>query len=139
MAALALQRLGHLLGEARYLAAAERTVKLFYPALERQPGGCVSLATALDEYLAPPSTVILRGDQEDTAHWQRVLVRTYRPDTLVIGVPRDVAGLPVTLDKAPATGGGVNAWVCRGVTCLPPVTDLDVLVRVLSLPVAAPA
>jgi len=132
IAAFALQRLGHLIGESRYLAAAERTVKLFFPALERQPGGFVSLATALDECLAPPQTVILRGDQEALVRWQRALVRTYRPDTLVIGIPRGLAGLPVTLDKAPAAGRGVNAWVCRGVTCLPPVTDLDQLVRMLS-------
>jgi len=132
IAAFALQRLGHLVGEPRYLAAAERTLKLFYPALERQPGGCVSLATALDEYLAPPPTVILRGDQEDIARWQGVLVRAYRPDTLVVGLSRDIAGLPVVLDKAPAAGNAVTAWVCRGATCLPPVTDLDALERVLS-------
>jgi uncharacterized protein YyaL (SSP411 family) len=131
MAAFALQRLGHLVGDSRYLAAAERTVKLFYPALERQPGGCVSLATALDEYLAPPQIVILRGNQEDIARWQRVLVRTYRPDTLVVGLSRDMAGLPVVLDKAPAAGNAVAAWVCRGATCLPPVTDIDALERVL--------
>ena len=132
IAAFALQRLGHLVGEPRYLAAAERTLKLFYPALERQPGGCVSLATALDEYLAPPQTVILRGDHEDLASWQRVLARTYRPATLVVGLARDTSGLPLVLDKAPAAGNAVTAWVCRGATCLPPVTDLDALERVLS-------
>jgi len=132
IAAFALQRLGHLVGERRYLAAAERTLELFYPALERQPGGCVSLATALDEYLAPPQTVILRGDPENIARWQRVLVRTYRPATLVVGLARDTKGLPVVLDKAPAAGGAATAWVCRGATCLPPVTDLDALERLLS-------
>jgi uncharacterized protein YyaL (SSP411 family) len=132
IAAFVLQRLGHLVGDSRYLAAAERTVKLFYPALERQPGGSVSLATALDEYRAPPQIVILRGNQEDIARWQRVLVCTYRPDTLVVGLPRDMAGLPVVLDKAPAAGNAVAAWVCRGATCLPPVTDIDALERVLS-------
>ena len=50
----------------------------------------------------------------------------------MIGLPRDMAGLPAVLDKAPAGGSAVNAWVCRGVTCLPPVTDLDALERVLS-------
>jgi uncharacterized protein len=132
IAAFALQRLGHLVGEPRYLAAAERTLKLFYPALERQPGGCVSLATALDECLAPPQTVILRGNQEDLARWQTVLARTYRPDTLMVGLARDIAGLPVVLDKAPAADHAVAAWVCRGATCLPPVTNLDALERVLS-------
>ena len=43
VAAFALQRLGHLLGEPRYLDAAERALALFYPALAQSPGGLVSL------------------------------------------------------------------------------------------------
>jgi len=131
IAAFALQRLGHLVGEARYLDAAARTLKLFYPAMERQPGGFVSLATALDEYLAPPQVVILRGDGKTIAEWQRALARTYRPDTMVLALPTSLAGLPPVLDKA-APARGVNAWVCRGVTCLPPVTEQSQLERVMS-------
>jgi len=131
IAAFALQRLGHLVSEPRYLEAAERALKLFYPSLERQPTGFVSLATALDEYLAPPQTVILRGDIKTMAEWQRALARTYRPDTMVIALPAGSAGLPSVLDKA-APPAGVNAWVCRGVTCLAPVTDLAGLERVLA-------
>jgi uncharacterized protein YyaL (SSP411 family) len=131
IAALALQRLGHLIGEPRYLAAAERALKLFYVPLERQPSGLVSLATALDEYLSPPQTVVLRGEAGALAKWQRSLAGRYRPDTLVIAIPAGRAGLPPVLDKA-APAGGVNAWVCRGVTCLPPVTDLAELERLLS-------
>jgi len=132
IAAFALQRLGHLVGEPRYLEAAERTLKLFYPAMERQASGFVSLATALDEYLAPPQTVILRGDAEKTGEWQRALARAYRPDTLVIALPREAKSLPATLDKTPAGGAGVNAWVCQGVTCLPAITDLAEVERTLS-------
>ncbi len=131
IAALALQRLGHLIGEPRYLAAAERALRLFYPPLERQPSGFVSLATALDEYLSPPQTVVLRGEAGALAEWQRALATRYRPDTLVIAIPADRAGLPPVLDKA-ARAGGVNAWICRGVTCLPPVSDLADLERTLS-------
>jgi len=132
IAAFALQRLGHLIGEPRYLEVAERTLKLFYPAMERQAAGCVSLATALDEYLAPPQTAILRGDGKATDEWQHALARSYRPDTLVIGLPREARNLPATLDKAPASGAGVNAWVCRGVTCLPVITGLAEVERTLS-------
>jgi uncharacterized protein YyaL (SSP411 family) len=35
------------------------------------------------------------------------------------------------LDKA-VPASGVNAWVCRGVTCLPPISDLADLERTLS-------
>ena len=44
--------------------------------------------------------------------------------TLVVGIEPGVAGLPATLDKPAPADRGVNAWVCRGVTCLPPITDL---------------
>ena len=101
--------------------------------MERQPGGFVSLATALDEYLAPPQVVILRGDAAKMADWQSALARTYRPDTLVIGLPRDATGLPTVLDKpAPAEASAVNAWICRGVSCLPACSDLAELERILA-------
>jgi len=131
IAAFALQRLGHLVGEPRYLAAAERTLKLFYPAMEQQASGFVSLATALDEFLAPPQIVILRGQAAEMAGWQRALAQTYRPDTMVIALDAGLAGLPPVLDKG-VPAAGVNAWVCRGVTCLPPVTELAALERVLA-------
>jgi len=136
IAAAALQRLGHVVGEPRYLDAAERALKLFYPGLKRQAGGFVSLATALDEHLAPPTLVILRGDRDAVAAWQRALARVYRPATLVIGIPLaagETSGLPAVLDKPAATdGAAVNAWVCRGVSCLPPIGDAVDLDRVLA-------
>jgi len=135
VAAIAVQRLGHLLGEPRYLAAAERTVRLFYPGLERQASGFVSLATALDELLTPPTLVILRGERVAVAAWQDALARVYRPATLVIGMPNDLPGLPAVLDKpAPAGSTAVTAWVCRGVSCLPPITEAAELARVLAEP-----
>ena len=131
IAAFALQRLGHLIGEPHYLEAAARALKLFYPAMERQPSGFVSLATALDEHLAPPQTVILRGNGEEIVKWQSTLARTYRPDTMILALPTGCAGLPAVLDKAaPATG--VNAWVCRGVSCLPAITQLAEIERTLA-------
>ena len=130
IAAFALQRLGHLIGEPRYLAAAERALKLFYAPLERQPSGFVSLATALDEYLSPPQTVVLRGEAGALPEWQRALAKRFRPDTLVIAIPAGRGGLPPILEKA-APADGVNAWICRGVTCLPPVSNLADLERTL--------
>ncbi|HUF82715.1 MAG TPA: thioredoxin domain-containing protein [Burkholderiales bacterium] len=132
IAACALQRLGHLVGEARYLEAAERALKAFYPALERQPVGYVSLLTALDEYLVPPQTVILRGDPQHMAGWQGALARDYRPDTLVLGIPPETLALPAALDKPAAGPGRVNAWICRGATCLPATDELSEVKRNLS-------
>ncbi len=134
VAAAALQRLGHLIGEPRYLEAAERALRLFYPAMERQASGFVSLATALDEHLAPPQIVILRGEGRALEEWRDTLARAYRPNTLAIALGRDAGKLPPALDKPRPAGAGVTAWVCRGTSCLPPVTDLAELERALAGP-----
>ncbi len=130
IAACALQRLGHLIGEPRYLDAAARALQCFYPVLEQHPSACVSLATALEEHLSPPQTVVLRGGRGAIAQWGRAVARRYRPATLVIGIADGTAGLPPVLDKA-APAAGVNAWVCQGVSCLPAIGELAELERTL--------
>jgi uncharacterized protein YyaL (SSP411 family) len=128
VAAFALQRLGHLTGERRYLSAAERTLQLFHPQMSRQPAGFATMAAALAEYLAPPQIVVLRGLAAQADEWKAALVRNYRPDRMVLAIAAEVRGLPPLLDK-PA-GDPVNAWVCSGVSCLPPIKDMAELERV---------
>ncbi len=130
IAAFTLQRLGHLIGEPRYIEAAERALRLYYPALARQPSAFVSLLTALEEALAPPRIVVLRGDAQMLAEWQRALAARYRPHTLMVALPNDLKDLPPALAK-PAAPAGVNAWVCQGVSCLPPLSDLGTIARLL--------
>jgi hypothetical protein len=125
VAALALTRLGHLLGETRYLRAAEATVKLFYPAMAQHPAGFATLCTALAEVLEPTQTLVLRGPRQPLREWQQVLSRLYLPDTLTLALDSAAQALPGPLDK-PA-GAAVNAYLCRGVNCLAPVRDLDEL------------
>ena len=132
-AALALQRLGHITGETRYLDAAERTLQLFYPGLAQQPNGCTSLLMALDELMAPPRVVVLRGPATMLREWSQVLGQTYLPSTLILAVSAETVGLPPLLAK-PILSGTVNAWVCQGVTCLPSVNKLEMLLEVLEAP-----
>ncbi|MBZ0095568.1 MAG: thioredoxin domain-containing protein [Sulfuricella sp.] len=128
VAAFALQRLGHLLGEARYLAAAERALKLFYPQIAAQPTGFMSFLAALEEYLEPPQIIILRGPAEPVAAWQRAMAKEYLPATLLLALPGELENLPGSLNK-PATPV-VNAWVCQGVKYLPEISDVDILLHV---------
>ncbi len=130
VAAHALQRLGHLVGEPRYLAASERTLRLFQSAMERQPSAFATLLTALDEHSAPPRIVVLRGRATDLEPWQRRLASVYRPGTLVFAIPAESTGLPEVLDK-PVPRAGVKAWVCEGVGCAPPIAALRDLERLL--------
>jgi uncharacterized protein YyaL (SSP411 family) len=130
IAAQALQRLGHLIGEPRYIDAAERAIRLFYGAMQRQPSAFVSLLGAQEEALTPPRIVVLRGEVRTLREWQRALAARYRPDTLCIALPNDLDALPAALAK-PAATRGVNAWLCQGVSCLPPVSDLGTIGRLL--------
>ena len=132
VAALALQRLGHINGELRYLDAAERTLRLFYPALAQHPNGYTSLLLALDEAIEPPRVVVLRGPTARLRQWQEVLGQRYLPDTLILAIPEAAAGLPPLLARS-AVPDAVNAWVCQGVTCLPPVDQLETLLDLLKL------
>jgi hypothetical protein len=130
MAAWGLGRLAALTGEQRYARAAQRTVELFFPAMRDYPAGFAAMALALDEQLSPPSVLILRGKAEALPGWQAGLAREFLPDTMVLGIPDGVSGLPAALDK-PGRPGPVNAWLCRGVTCLEPIGDLVHLKKAL--------
>jgi hypothetical protein len=132
VAASALQRLGYLLGETRYLQAAERTLKVFYSTLSRYPGSCCSLLIALEQSLAPPQTIILRGSVQAQAEWRNALRRA-PPTIVVLALPSDLAGLPLSLSKPAAMNNGVNAWVCQGVKCLPEISDLQELLRICEI------
>jgi uncharacterized protein YyaL (SSP411 family) len=130
IAAWALGRLAALTGEQRYAQAAERVLGLFYPAMVNYPGGFGSMAIALDEFLEPPKVLVLRGKAAPLAEWRAALAREYLPDTTLLAIPEGTKGLPAPLDK-PVRAEPVNGWLCRGVTCLPPIADLVNLKRTL--------
>ena len=144
IAARVLLRLGHLLGEPRYLAAAERTLRAAWPSLERYPQGHVSLLGALDELLSPPEVVILRGEARTIEGWRAQLARRYAPHRLLLAVPADAPDLPPALaDKTPRAGP--VAYICRASTCSAPLDSLEALLEQLheddahTHPAAAPA
>ena len=134
VAAQALLRLGHMLGETRYLDAAERTLRVFHASIEHAPSACVSLATALDEWLTPPRIVVLRGERSALESWQRTLYTRYRPDALMLAMAPDASRLPATLDKPVPDGlpDAVYASLCRGMTCLPVISALPELEAALA-------
>jgi len=130
MAARVLLRLGFLLGETRYLDAAERALRAAWSLVERYPHGHTSLLMALDELTEPPTIVVLRGAAADLAVWRAELDKLYEPRRLVLAVPDDAGDLPAALaDKRPQAG--TVAYVCRGTTCSAPLGTLGDLVRAL--------
>jgi len=130
LAAWALGRLAALTAEERYAGAAQRTLELFYPMMRESPAGYGAMAIALDEHLQPPGILVLRGKPQALAGWQAELAREFLPDTTVLAIADGAPGLPPALDK-PARPEPVNGWLCRGVNCLLPISDLVDLRRTL--------
>jgi len=131
VAARLLVRLGYLLAEPRYLAAAEKTLRAAAKVVERYPHGHTSLLMALDEYTSPPTIVVLRGPQDDVDSWRRELDKYYDPRRLVLAIPADASGLPAGLADKAAPATGTAAYVCRGTTCSAPLATLGDLIREL--------
>ena len=133
IAAVALQKLGHILGEPRYLQAAERTLKAFDSSMANNPAACASLCHALTEFLTPPTMVIVRGEASKMAVWRDTINQTYYPHHLFFFLDenwdKNMHDLPPTLQRNSTED--VNAWVCKGVVCSPSVNDLREIAKYL--------
>jgi len=130
VAARVLGRLGHVVGERRYLDAAERAVRAAWPLLARNPAGCAGLALALAEVLEPPTVVVLAGDAAPLAE---AVGARHRPHVLAVWAAPDGPGVPPALTRG-TDGAAAAAWVCRGHACLPAVTDPAALRTLLDAP-----
>ncbi|HEX4023162.1 MAG TPA: thioredoxin domain-containing protein [Steroidobacteraceae bacterium] len=144
VAARALLRLGWLLGEPRYLAAAERTLHAAWPELSRHPEGHASMLLALEDYLDPPPIVLLRGPAALIEAWQQQLDAVFAPRRYTLAVPT-AAGIPANASAGAAAGNaplpaaiaakpaGDNAvaYLCRGTVCSAAIDSLAALMKEL--------
>ncbi|HSF78426.1 MAG TPA: thioredoxin domain-containing protein [Steroidobacteraceae bacterium] len=130
VAAFALARLGWLLGETRYLDAAERSLRGGWASIRRSPQAHTMMLTALEEHLSPPQVVILRGAAADLPAWSASLAMLYAPRRLVFAIPAEEPALPEALaGKRPRAS--TVAYVCEGPQCSEPIDELPRLLRLL--------
>jgi len=137
IAARALLRLGHLLGETRCLDAAERTLRAAWSTMQQMPHACTSLVRALNDFLQPRTHVVIRFDGgDDEKAWRAALADALagsaadRIDSYF--VPANAANLPATLGAQKPVSGGV-AYVCRGSNCLAPIFARSALASALNV------
>jgi len=130
IAAQVLLRLGHLLGETRYLDAAGRVLQAAWPALEEHPHAHGSLLNALQSMLVEPETIVIRGDEGELATWRRYVNAGFNPRRISFAIPNGTDDLPDALAARSARGEAV-AYVCRGTVCSEPITTLEGLATVL--------
>lgn len=118
LAAFALNRLGHVTGEAEFVNAAERAVAASLGSVERVPHAHGAVLHALEESLYPVETVIIRpGNEDEPSDWRRACEGSYAPRRQVFLIADDTSELGnLTLD-------GKGAWLCRGTACEPPCRE----------------
>jgi len=127
VAAFALQRLGFLLGETRYLDAAEKTLRNSWRAMEEYPHGHVSLLAALEEYIHHPEMIIIRGADDEINRWRKSAAKVYAPRRLVFAISSETEGLPGSLaDRKPVPGETI-AYRCVGNHCSLPIGSWEAL------------
>ncbi|TAL74009.1 MAG: thioredoxin domain-containing protein [Rhodanobacter sp.] len=127
----ALLRLGHLIGETRYLDAAERALQAGAAALTQLPAACPTLLRAQAEAAHPRRQLVVRCAPEQAAAW-RATVRTALAennlspatdaiDVFVIDAP--AGALPGVLGARAVASASGSAQLCTGLTCQLSVTD----------------
>ncbi len=130
VAAYALLRLGRLLDEPRYQAAAERTVQAFQAAWQEQLTPYPSLLQALAGILSPPRVIVLRGPEPELSVWKRAADKVVDAASLLFKLPSDAREIPTSLQKTPQST--VNAAICDNVRCLPEIVQLPDLLTIFS-------
>ena len=139
IAVLALQRLGFLLGENRYLDAAEKTLHFGWQPMLEYPHGHVSMITALDEYLHHPEAIVIRGPAAEVANWRDSATRLYAPRRLVFAIPADSDELPGALAERTPRPGTTVAYRCTGNVCSMPLDSFAALAAEMSDETGRPA
>ncbi|MGB6729502.1 MAG: thioredoxin domain-containing protein, partial [Terracidiphilus sp.] len=138
-AASALLRLEPLSGRVRYKEIAEDTLECFAGIVEHFGLYAGSYGLALARLLLDPVQIVIVGSGPLAGELEVAAQAGYAPNKMVIrlaasrlvegGIPE---GLAATLLEMPKPEGA-TAWalVCRGRTCLPPVTDVEALAAAL--------
>ncbi len=130
IAAQVLQRLGHLVGDPRYLEAAQGTLALAAGQMRRVPYAHASLLAALDEHLNPTETIVIRGEGDELERWRAIAERGFAPRRMVLAIPSAERDLPGTL-AAMRPGVLTRAYRCAGTRCEPPLEDAVALGEIL--------
>jgi uncharacterized protein len=138
--ASALLRLEALSGKAEYREIAEDTLTSFAGIVEHFGLYAGSYGLALERFLLDPVEVVVVGSGPEAARLEAMAVARYAVNKTVtrIGPWRLVAGgipdaLAEMLLKVPVPeNADVWAMVCRGRTCLPPITDSEEILKALA-------
>jgi uncharacterized protein YyaL (SSP411 family) len=119
IAAIALEELGHLTADSRYLESAGRALMSSYNEIQQHPLAFATLVCGLDIHLRPPIQVIITGpDARDLNAWKAVTKGFDRVNCYLLGPGS--GNLPAIPGLNESTEKTV-AYICEGLRCLPPL------------------
>jgi hypothetical protein len=127
VAVMALNRLGYLSGQSRYIDAAEQSLKAAWQAINQEPVSHCTYISALDDFLNPPNILIIRSHGSDHLTWQGAAENQYMPSTLIFTIPSDITPHQNLLDKK--AGDSTRAYPCAGYQCHNTLTNHDELLE----------
>src|SRR5574337_238928 len=133
VAILSLLRLGHLVGDTRYLGIAERALHAASAALRQYPEACCSVLRALREFRQPRTQIVVRCATTQIADWRSALRAAMRDAGIAPGdgtvdafvIPSGTGALPGFLSARESRGDAGTAYVCAGLACQAPITSPD--------------
>ncbi len=128
-AALALQRLALLSGEARYEQAAVGQLRLMRPFVARHPHAFGHALQAIDLLVGPAQELALVGDE--LTDFERVVRSQLRPRLVIAGGDGVTASPVPLLQGRAAVGGRSTAYLCQNFACAAPLTDAAALAKLL--------
>ncbi len=130
-----LLRLYHYTGKEDYLKRAEKVLRLYYDAMEKQPFGFVHMLSALDFYLEKPKEIFLVGKRDDPA--QRELLKKihslYLPNKILQAVEpgEPLEKVSPLLQGKTQLNGKLTVYVCHNFTCSAPVVEWEKMKQLL--------
>jgi uncharacterized protein YyaL (SSP411 family) len=134
VAVFVLLRLSYLTENPSYLEKAEKTLRLFYDAMEQNPFGFSHMLGALDLYLRRPKEIVFLGDPqaEATKALLAQLHREFIPNKTLLGVDlKRGEKVPSLVAGKTQVDGKLTVYVCHNFTCSLPVTEWSALKALL--------
>jgi uncharacterized protein YyaL (SSP411 family) len=121
VAIMALLRLGHITDRKEFIAAAEKSLRLFGQRLQQVPQAVPYMLQAVDFSLDAPKRAVVAGDptQPRTRELLHAIHSSYQPNKVVLGNSGPVEPFARTLPEKE----GALVYVCTGTACQAPTAD----------------
>ena len=83
-----------------------------------------SMLACLEDINLPPSNIIIRGNQENIREWQHSCQNAYKPQRMTFAVLNTESNLPDAINDKFASDKETLAYICEGVSCYAPISNL---------------